>query len=213
MKKFIHKRDVAAAYDGKDRRKRDDFESYFNAQYDARPRHILPGQSEMSDDNREMITANIAYGVGVGIYDPDQGRGSFAYVSVPQNFLDSFPDFKALDITQRKIITAPIKNAITVLIGDKEDTDHLRVRLTGASQSDFAPHDPGTKNYIFVKEYIARQGLRILNEDIGGSYARRVCFFPSTGRLVRIILRRHSDFELIAKDCGAYEEEFLASTR
>ena len=60
-----------------------------------------------------------------------------------------------------------------------------------------AVDDAGTKNYIFVREYIARKGLGILNEDLGGTYVRRVHFFPATGRTVRMVLRRASDFAAI----------------
>jgi chemotaxis protein CheD len=74
----------------------------------------------------------------------------------------------------------------------------IQMRLIGGGRiPGDSPEDAGTKNYIFVREYVSRKGLSILNEDLGGIYVRRVHFFPTTGRAVRMVLRRDGDFTAI----------------
>lgn len=43
--------------------------------------------------------------------------------------------------------------------------------------------DIGGKNIEFVKSYLAKEGLRITSEDTGGSYPRKIQYFPLTGRV------------------------------
>ena len=40
----------------------------------------------------------------------------------------------------------------------------------------------GTQNAAFVRRYLSGEGVRIAAEDLGGVRARRVFFFPDTGR-------------------------------
>lgn len=41
----------------------------------------------------------------------------------------------------------------------------------------------GTQNGEFVKDYLRSEGIPILAEDLGGVCARRIYFFPRTGRV------------------------------
>jgi chemotaxis protein CheD len=73
----------------------------------------------------------------------------------------------------------------------------ISIRMMGAASMPYARPDTGTRNSVFVREFVHRKNLNILNEDLGGNYIRRVHFFPATGRCVRRVLRRAPDYALM----------------
>ena len=59
---------------------------------------------------------------------------------------------------------------------------NLEIKVFGGGLINAALRDIGAKNIDFVHEFIVNEGYVIANEDVGGSYARRVLFKPATGR-------------------------------
>ena len=54
--------------------------------------------------------------------------------------------------------------------------------------------DVGERNTAFVLNYLERENIRLVASDLGGSYPRKVYFFPDTGRvLVRELRTLHND--------------------
>ena len=47
----------------------------------------------------------------------------------------------------------------------------------------------GHRNADFVEDYLAAEGLRIAAADLRGNLARRVHYFPTTGRVMMLELR------------------------
>mgnify|MGYP003384246087 FL=1 len=41
--------------------------------------------------------------------------------------------------------------------------------------------DVGSGNVDFVRDYIRQEGLKIQSEDLGGTFPRKVLYFPDTG--------------------------------
>ncbi|BAU56363.2 chemotaxis protein CheD [Halorhodospira halochloris] len=70
-------------------------------------------------------------------------------------------------------------NRIMALGGKRSD---LEVKLFGGGRVLDAVTDIGKRNIEFAREYIATEGLRLLSEDLGGDYPRKVQYFPESGR-------------------------------
>lgn len=58
----------------------------------------------------------------------------------------------------------------------------------------------GEQNGIFVKEYLRSESIPILAEDLGGDRARRVYFFPATGRVSVLAVSPNANGELERKE-------------
>ncbi len=179
-----------------DRRAQQDTEKYFNGQFDAAPRLIEPGQVLCSGDAGEMFVATVGSGVLVTVHDTGLKIGAMGYVLIPPVLLDAFPFFSRVDKKWMDMAAKPMEDCIAEMKRRGAGKHRLQVRLIGGAMmpGQVRCEDAGTKNFIFVREYIARKGLSVLNEDLGGPYVRRVHYFPSTGRAVRMMLRRASDF-------------------
>lgn len=172
-----------------------DHDAYFNAQFEAEPVYLEPGKTLWSDKSDEMIVATVGSGVVVSIYDRHLNIGAAGYVLLPDELLSAFPHFDQADQAILDKAFQPIIDCIGHMKRQGAAKKRLWVRLMGGTKMSDDESDRGMKNYIFAREYITRKGIAVLNEDTGGPYIRRIHFFPSTGRAVRRMLRRQSDFE------------------
>jgi len=59
---------------------------------------------------------------------------------------------------------------------------NLEIKVFGGGKINAALDDVGAKNIEFVREFLANEGYDVVGEDLGGTYARRVMFKPSSGR-------------------------------
>lgn len=179
-----------------ERRVLQDTDAYFNQQFeDARPRYLEPGGFLCGDREKEMFIASVGSGVLVTMHDVELHLGGMTYVLLPPELLAVFPLFDKADPRWHQAALKPIEDCIAEMKHRGAGKHRIQIRLIGGGimPGQDVP-DAGTKNYIFVREYITRKGLTIVNEDLGGRHVRRVHFFPATGRAVRILLKRNSDF-------------------
>ncbi len=170
-------------------------EAFFNKKFEETPQTVAPGGELCGGGATDMYVATAGTGVAVTMYDTELKLGGMCYVLLPDEFLKTFPHFDEAGEQLRKRAVAPLEACIADMKRRGAGKHRIQIRLIGGGKiPGTAIEDAGTKNYIFVREYIVRKGLGILNEDLGGSYIRRVHFFPATGRTVRMVLRRASDF-------------------
>jgi chemotaxis protein CheD len=72
-------------------------------------------------------------------------------------------------------------NDILKLGGKRE---HLEIKLVGGGRvlAEMTT-DIGARNIEFVRRYVADEGFKVLGEDLGDIFPRRVVYFPQTGRI------------------------------
>jgi len=180
-------------YQGEDRRKNRDDGAYFNAQIGLEPLDLQPGGLVFSDSDKDMIVAMLGSGLMVTLFDPVAKCGAAIYVLLPPEIIEAFPSLDSALEKKRQDIFSVFDRAIARLREAGHPENELFVRMCGASEMPDGLHDYGLKARVLLKEYFIRKGLQIRNEDCGGRAVRRAYFIPSTGRLMRIMLRREED--------------------
>ena len=71
---------------------------------------------------------------------------------------------------------------------------NLEVKVFGGGKIIPALTDVGIKNINFVLSYIDQEGLRLLSQDLGDIYPRKIIYFPKTGRVaMKKIQDLHND--------------------
>lgn len=187
-----------------DDRRHHDCDAYFNAQFGAKPFYLDPGRSGCGDSASEMLVATIGSGIVVTIHDKDIGIGGMAYLLIPDIILESFPHIDRVDQDLTTKAFKPLENCIEQMKRMGAGKNRIRIRIMGGTSYQGDAVDRGTKNYILVKDYLAKKNLIVMSEDLNGPYLRRVHFFPHSGRAVRRILRRKNDYASIHE----YENNF-----
>lgn len=187
--------DQASPHGGHERRRHSDTDAFFNSQFNETPVSLRPGEAltEITPDN--MIVSQVGAGVLVAFYDLDLKCGAVAYSLMPFPLLDAFPLFEAIPADHIEEALQPLALCVSYMKNKRETKKRIFTRIIGAGEISPDYHDKGLKNYVFAREFIVRQGLGILNEDLGGPYVRRLHFFPGSGKTVRYMLRRQEDFD------------------
>jgi chemotaxis protein CheD len=79
--------------------------------------------------------------------------------------------------------------------------EHLEIKLVGGGRvlADMTT-DIGARNIEFVRHYVAAEGFKVLGEDLGDVFPRRVVYFPETGRIRVRKLSTGRDETLVARE-------------
>lgn len=195
-----------------ERRQITDHDVYFNSQFSEKPLYVEPGGIECLQKREDMLVATVGNGLLMVVHDPELKIGAMAYTLLPEPVLEAFPFFAKADPKLVKQALKPIDECINALKRAGAGKSRIRVRLLGGMRMLDDSQDHGTKNMVFVQEYLARKGISLLNADLGGPLIRRVHFFPMTGRMVRFMLRRQSDFAEVKKLEAAYNKKITTGS-
>ena len=82
--------------------------------------------------------------------------------------------------------------------------ERLEVKLFGGGNVIASSALIGTKNIEFVHEYLAMEEIPIKGEDVGGTWPRKVRYWPASGKAQVLKLRREEDYANVEKAEKSY---------
>ncbi|MDY6969647.1 MAG: hypothetical protein SVR08_13460 [Spirochaetota bacterium] len=169
-----------------------------------KPIHILyPG--DYYAVNRSCILGTVTGAtVVVCIYDTDRGIGGMGHFVIPGMIGTEgiFVD----EIAKHGIQNMELLMAEIVKLGG--DRKYLKAKIFGASYN--SKNCKTDKNIVdsnvkFLHEYFNIEKINIENEDMGGSYRRKIYFLPLEGSVFRLFLKRNDD----ASEFKKMEKEYI----
>jgi chemotaxis protein CheD len=155
----------------------------------ARKIHLLQGQFEVSDSPEVMITTMLGSCVACCLHDPVRGVGGMNHFLLPHGEGASGPE-------ARRYGAYAIELLINGLLRMGADRRSLEGRLFGGAR--LSPHLPdiGGQNASFAKAYLEHEGIGIMRRgSVGGQQARRIQFWPMTGRVRQSLLVEKAVFK------------------
>ena len=169
--------------------------------------YLDPGDVVFSSHADDMLVATPGVGVLISIYEVDLKIGAMGYVLLPDVLLEAFPNLDKADPVLMAKSFEPIDNCLGEMKRRGAGKGRIRLRLIGGTSYPGDRLDAATKNYVFVKEAMNRKKIPVYSESMGGEKARRVYFFPTTGRIVQKMLRRDIDFQYVEDAEKAFQEK------
>ncbi|CBL46756.1 Chemotaxis protein CheD [gamma proteobacterium HdN1] len=176
---------------------------YWDARHQMAVAKIMPGQLYVTR-HREMIVTVLGSCVSACVRDKVTGVGGMNHFMLPiqqEAARSSTPISDAArygNWAMEMLINEILKQ------GGKRQT--LEVKLFGGGKvlSGINHIDVGAKNIAFVTEYIGREGFAIADKDMGGTYARKILYFPATGavEVLRISEQRNDQLVMREDDYG-----------
>jgi len=150
---------------------------------------ILPGEFYVTGHN-EAITTILGSCISACVRDPKAGLGGMNHFMLPVD--------KGATVTQQteaaRYGNFAMEQMINDILRNGGNRDNLEVKIFGGGRVMKGMTDVGKKNIQFVKEYIEMEGLKLLAEDVGGNYPRKVMYLPKTGKVkMKKLLNRHND--------------------
>lgn len=155
---------------------------------------ILPGEYYVSLRN-ELISTVLGSCIAACIRDVKMGIGGMNHFMLPMGC-----EIEHLGKTHLTSATRYGNFAMEMLINEiikaGGDRKRMEVKLFGGGRvlSNMSTMDIGKKNIDFVHEYLESEGLKVVTEDVGDVYPRKVLFYPESGRVrVKKLRSMHND--------------------
>jgi chemotaxis protein CheD len=155
---------------------------YFDRDFDRNAVKLLPGEFFVSGDDIALSTV-LGSCVSACMWDRVAKVGGMNHFMLPgsSNQPSSEPD--PIGLSGRYGVFA-MEQLINELIKRGARKPNLEVKLFGggAVLKNFTAINVGERNAEFVLDFLHMEGIRVASQDLLDVFARRVVFFPMTGR-------------------------------
>lgn len=193
------KADTARSSSLRDRRKtaksKDGRSRYFDHKHQSIAVKLLPGEHYVTDHPDEMIVTVLGSCVAACIRNPLTGLGGMNHFMLPQSSTFEWGGTTAA----MRFGNHAMETLINAIVTSGCPRDLLEIKVFGGGNVIKSNQLIGQHNADFVLKYLENDGLRAQAADLGGNYPRRIHFFPMSGVVKRLYLKR-SDDQTVFKD-------------
>lgn len=139
---------------------------------------ILPGEFYVTNDN-ERIETVLGSCISACVRDPVTGVGGMNHFMLP---VDKNASTDALSDANRYGNYA-MENLVNSLLSKGARRERLEFKLFGGGRIMSSQTNIGWYNIGFAFDYVYTEGFKIVSQDIGDVYPRKVLYYPTTGRV------------------------------
>jgi chemotaxis protein CheD len=140
--------------------------------------HVIQGRFEVSDDARIMMTTVLGSCVAACMSDPAAGVGGMNHFLLPG---DGGGEGLRYGVHAMELL-------VNALLQKGARRERLQVKLFGGGRLFDKLTDVGAQNAAFAERFVRDEGLSFAGGSLGGGQARRVQFWPVSGRARQALL-------------------------
>lgn len=148
---------------------------------------IEPGEHYVTDDPCEMIATVLGSCVAACIRDPGAGIGGMNHFMLPGKVAACGTVAAPADMRYGTVAMQRLIGDILARGGRRE---RLEIKVFGGSTMIGRGGVVGPRNADFVEGYLQGANLQLAAGDLRGDDARRILYFPSSGRALMQLLPR-----------------------
>lgn len=145
--------------------------------------HIIQGEYRISDDPEAVLTTLLGSCVAACIWDPLLHVGGMNHFLLPG---DSEQQIRAAERYGAHLMEL----LVNALLSAGATRQRLVAKLFGGANLNTSLADIGSRNGEFARRFLHNEGIRVLGESLGGCQARKVQFWPASGRARQMQLPR-----------------------
>ena len=167
---------------------------YWDREHEIIAAKILPGEYYVTQEN-ELIATVLGSCVSACIRDKESGIGGMNHFMLPETNAGKLKkDGDAIVGIATRYGNYAMEHLINTILSNGGKRKNLEVKVFGGGKIISALTDVGMKNIDFVLSYIDQEGLKLLSQDLGDIYPRKIIYFPKTGRVaMKKIQDLHND--------------------
>jgi chemotaxis protein CheD len=136
---------------------------------------VIQGRQAISADPETVLTTVLGSCIAACYWDPTAKVGGMNHFLLPEPTASHSGDGRRYGVHAMELLLNAMFHA-----GARRT--HLLARLFGGAQFSEG-WDVGQRNASFATEFLQREGIPCLGGSLGGSHARRVEFWPASGRV------------------------------
>lgn len=167
---------------------------YWDRERDMVAAKILPGEYYVTHQD-ELITTVLGSCVSACIRDRESGIGGMNHFMLPQTNVGKLnKGSEGIVGIATRYGNYAMEHLINTILSNGGKRKNLEVKVFGGGKIIPALTDVGMKNIDFVLAYLDQEGLKLLSQDLGDIYPRKVVYFPKTGKVaMKKIQDLHND--------------------
>lgn len=140
----------------------------------ARTNHIAQGEFAVGSDSSTSISTILGSCVATCLYDVSAQIGGM------NHFL--LPDSGGANMNSARYGVNAMELLINALIKKGASRSRLKAKVFGGGRMIAGLTDIGQKNAEFVLDFLRREAIDCVGQSLGGTQARRIEFWPTSGR-------------------------------
>ncbi len=154
---------------------------YWDKTTDRHAAKILPGEFYVTT-NDELIVTVLGSCISACIRDTVMNIGGMNHFMLPSNSRgDGTWGKDASNATRYG--TFAMEHLINEILKNGGSKKHFEIKLVGGGKILAQMTDVGKRNISFIHNFIKTEGLKVIKEDLGDIYPRKVRYFPMSGKL------------------------------
>ncbi len=154
---------------------------------------ILPGEYYVTRSN-EIITTVLGSCISACIHDLTAGVGGMNHFMLPISEDGGWNGAEDPISEANRYGNYAMEHMINEILKQGGTRENLEIKVFGGGQMMSKFTHVGEKNIQFIHLYIENERLRLAGEDVGGVLARKVVYFPATGKVrVKKLKRLRND--------------------
>jgi len=161
---------------------------------------ILPGQYYVSN-NDELIATTLGSCISVCAVDRTVGIGGMNHFMLPvysANHKDAWGS--TIISAETRYGNFAMEHMINDIIKFGGIKSRIELKIIGGGRVMERMTDIGLRNISFVYDYIANENLKLVKEDIGDRYPRKVLFHIKSGKVKVRKLKKENNTTLMQRD-------------
>jgi len=145
---------------------------------------LQPGECYVTK-NTEAIETVLGSCISACVRDPVSGVGGMNHFMLPKEAIDSKISRRSLSNPELCYGNWAMEHLINSVLKHGGAKNRLQIKVFGGAKvlSGLTNLCIGDRNIEFVQSYLENDGWAIDSQDIGGTYARKIIFFPHLGNV------------------------------
>jgi chemotaxis protein CheD len=156
---------------------------YWDSEHECFAARLLPGEYYVTR-HAENIATVLGSCVSACIRDARLGYGGMNHFMLPLDGSQGQSVWGAAASAATRYGNVAMERLINDILKMGGKRENLEIKLVGGGRvlAEMTT-DIGARNIEFVRKYVADEGFKVLGEDLGDVFPRRVVYFPQTGRI------------------------------
>jgi len=137
--------------------------------------HVVQGEHYVTDDADVVLTTILGSCVALCLWDPVRGAGGMNHFLLPEGKAEGANEGRRYGAFAMELLINDL-----LRLGAKRE--RLQGKLFGGARMFNGLSDVGAANAAFAERFMRDEGIPVVGTSLGGVGARRIQFWPVTGR-------------------------------
>jgi chemotaxis protein CheD len=155
--------------------------------------NVIQGDCAISEDDTAVLTTVLGSCIAVCMCDPTRRIGGMNHFLLPKR--------EGLEGENVRYGAYAMELLINGLLRQGAERGQLQAKVFGGASMMGNLRDIGASNAEFTRRFLRDEGIRCMAESTGGTSARRIRFWPTTGRVRQLLVS--GEVEAVVKQTPA----------